>query len=559
MDNKFQNPNMNQFQNTTGQPAPQQGYPQPYPQQQPVNQPQQQAMNPQQQPVNQPKQQAMNQPQQQPLNRPGVVPPMGQMPPAQARGPQKPPKKPRNPRTKFIVFGILAALGLFFGIIIFRNVNLFIRSTGTFSLPGQPVVDESGSVTASNDDTDDSDSADDMMSMSNVTEMEHEAWDGKSRITCLAMGIDFRDWEANEKYARTDSMMLVTYDPVTERAGMLSIPRDLWVAIPNHDYGRINTAYFLGEAENLPGGGPQLAMETVELFLGVDIQYYAVINFDGFVDFIDAIDKLAIHVKEPITVDPIGPGNTVTLMEGVQDLDGATALAYARHRYTEGGDFERAQRQQDVLYAIYEQLIWQLPKLLANPEKLYSAVTKAVRTNLSIGDMVKLAWTVTDLEPWEISRAVIAPPYQVEMAKTTNGESILVPIPDKIREARDSIFGTSLAGSATLLEEGQDESVLVAKEAAKITLLNGTGNEDLFNRTVQYFQNYGITVVNQGPATNSYANGLEIFTGKPFTGKFLKSVLQVPVEFTKINYDPYSSVDFVVTITDAWANNNPMP
>lgn len=542
MDNKLMNQNMNQFQNAPGRAAPQPGQPQPYPQQQPqMNQP------------HAPQPQA-------PANRPGAVPPMNPIPPIQARGPQKPPKKPRNPRTKFIVFGVLAALGLFFGIIIFRNVNLFVRSTGTFSLPGQPVIDDSGAVTIADDELTESDLAAEAMSMSNVTEMEHEAWDGKSRITCLAMGLDFRDWEANEKFARTDSMMLVTYDPVTERAGMLSIPRDLWVAIPNHNYGRINTAYFLGEAENLPGGGPQLAMETVELFLGVDIQYYAVINFEGFVDFIDAIDKLAIHVKEPITVDPIGPANTVTLMEGVQDLDGATALAYARHRYTEGGDFERAQRQQDVLYAIYEQLIWQLPKLLANPEKLYSAVTKAVKTNLSIGDMVKLAWTVTDLEAWEISRAVIAPPYQVEMAKTTSGESILVPIPDKIREARDSIFGASIAGSpATLLEEGQDESILVSKEGAKVTLLNGTGNEDLFNRTVQYFQSYGITVVNQGPATNSYANGLEIFTGKPFTGKFLKSVLQVPVEFTKLTYDPYNSVDFVVTITDAWANNNPMP
>ena len=57
----------------------------------------------------------------------------------------------------------------------------------------------------------------------------------------------------------------------------------------------------------------------------------------------------------------------------------------------------------------------------------------------------------------------------------------------------------------------------------------------------------------------SYANGLEIITGKPFTGKFLRSVLNVPIEFVRMSYDPNSSIDFVVTITDAWANNNPMP
>ncbi len=473
---------------------------------------------------------------------------------------QKPPKakKPRNPRTKFIVFGVLTVLGIILGIFAFRTVNHYARTFSIVKLPGLPLVNESGEVTLRNDE--DEAGKESEISVADLAEMEHESWDGKSRITCLAMGLDYRDWEANERASRTDSMMLVTYDPVTGRAGMLSIPRDLWVSIPGHGYQRINTAYYLAEAENLPGGGPQLAIETVELFLGVDIQYYAVINFEGFADFIDAIDKLAINVKEDITVDPIGPANTVTLHAGVQDLDGATALAYARHRYTLGGDFERAQRQQDVLYAIYEQLIWQLPKLLANPQQLYDAVTKAVKTNLSISDMVKLAWTVTDLEPWEISRAVIAPPYQVELEKSPNGEDILVPIPDKIRESRDAIFGASVAASpATMLGEGQDESVLVAGEKARITLLNGASDPAIFDRTVAYFQTYGIEIANQGPAQNSYANGLEIITGKPFTGKFLRSVLNVPIEFVRMSYDPNSSIDFVVTITDAWANNNPMP
>lgn len=507
-------------------------------------------------------------------NQPNVPYPGGQLPPragAPAVSPgknagganpkQQKPKKPRNPRTKFIVFGVLTLLGLLIGIVLFRNVNYYARTLSVVRLPGLPVVDESGNVKIEdNSDPDDDGFSEKSVSMTDLADINREEWDGKSRITCLAMGLDYRDWEANEKHARTDSMMLVTYDPVTKRAGMLSIPRDLWVSIPNHGYQRINTAYFLAEAENLPGGGPELAMQTVELFLGVDIQYYAVINFEGFIDFIDAIDKLAIHVKEDITVDPIGPANTVTLRAGVQDLDGATALAYARHRYTEGGDFERAQRQQDVLYAIYEQLIWQLPKLLANPQQLYDAVTKAVKTNLSIGDMVKLAWTVTDLEPWQISRAVIAPPYQVELEKSPSGEDILVPIPDKIREARDTIFGSSIAASpATLLEEGQDESVLIAKEGARITLLNGSSNPDIFNKTVAYLQGYGITIVNQGPAQNSYANGLEIITGKPFTGKFLKTVMNIPIEAVRMNFDPYSDIDLVVTITDAWANNNPMP
>ena len=97
-------------------------------------------------------------------------------------------------------------------------------------------------------------------------------WDGANRVTILVMGLDYRDWEG-EGPSRTDTMMLLTMDPVSRTAGILSIPRDLWVNIPGFDYGKINTAYFLGELYNLEGGGPGLAIKTVEELLGVDINY----------------------------------------------------------------------------------------------------------------------------------------------------------------------------------------------------------------------------------------------------------------------------------------------
>ena len=74
-------------------------------------------------------------------------------------------------------------------------------------------------------------------------------------------------------------MILLTIDPLTKTAGMLSIPRDMWVNIPGFGYSRINTAYSLGEGSKLPGGGPELARKTVEQFIGVPIQYYAQIDF----------------------------------------------------------------------------------------------------------------------------------------------------------------------------------------------------------------------------------------------------------------------------------------
>ena len=85
-------------------------------------------------------------------------------------------------------------------------------------------------------------------------------------------------------------------DAATNTAGILSLPRDLWVNIPGYGYGKINTAYYLGDAYDEPGGGPGLAIATVEDFLGVPINYYAQIDFSAFERFIDEIGGIEIEV-----------------------------------------------------------------------------------------------------------------------------------------------------------------------------------------------------------------------------------------------------------------------
>ena len=109
------------------------------------------------------------------------------------------------------------------------------------------------------------------------------AWDGASRITVLLIGLDYRDWVAGEGAPRSDSMILLTIDPVAKTAGTLSIPRDMWVNIPGFGYSRINTAYSSGEGNKLPGGGHELARITVAQGIGVRGQYPAQADFHTFV------------------------------------------------------------------------------------------------------------------------------------------------------------------------------------------------------------------------------------------------------------------------------------
>ncbi len=506
------------------------------------------------------------------MNQPGPIPPQnGPQPQKDKKAPKaakKAEKKALN-KKKWVTLGIFAVLGLVLGVAAFLIVNRYAKQLTVIELPGAPIIASTNNTVNADTDGDgvmDVVDVSDSLDLTQMTTQKGEAWDGKNRITCLAMGLDYRDWIENDGTPRSDSMMLLTYDPSTKYAGMLSIPRDLWVMIPDHGYGRINTAYSLGEGEHLPGvngkpgGGPGLAMRTVELFLGVDIQYYAVIDFYGFIDFIDTIDKLAINVRHDITVDPLGEGNTVRLQSGVQDLDGATALAYARYRYTEGGDFERAQRQQDVIMALFEQMKWQLPELLATKsDQLFACIQKAVKSNLSLSDMLKLAWTAVDLDVWYIKRAVIAPPEQVLYDTSVDGQQILVPIPDRIREARDSIFAYEFGAGATITDAEYSQEQRLVDEGATITLMNGSTVPGAAERTAAYLQQFGIKIASIGTGSTGAYNSLEIRKGTPYTAKFLTELMSIPTGAITMNYDPNSDVDLVLTITDAWANAGIMP
>jgi LCP family protein required for cell wall assembly len=150
-------------------------------------------------------------------------------------------------------------------------------------------------------------------------------------------------------------MILFTVDPQTKTAGMLSIPRDLWVNIPGFGFSRINTAYASGEGNQLPGGGPGLAMKTVEQVIGVPIQYYGQIDFHAFEEAIDAIGGLYICIPEKVRIDPIGDKKPRNLKPGCQNLWGYEVLAYARNRYTQEGDVDRSKRQQLVIMALRDQ------------------------------------------------------------------------------------------------------------------------------------------------------------------------------------------------------------
>ncbi len=284
-----------------------------------------------------------------------------------------------------------------------------------------------------------------------------QPWDGKARVTVLLMGLDYRDWVRGKGAPRTDTMMLISVDPLTRRVSMLSIPRDLWVEIPGFGHNRINTAYMFGEAYRLPGGGPALAVQTVEDLIGVPIQYYAVIDFSTFERLIDEIGGIEVLVKQRIKISPIGRQSR-WLEAKPYHLDGAEALAYARVRKGAGDDFGRAERQQQVALAILDRVVGfdMLPSLIAKAPALYQELAAGVRTNMTLDDMVSLAWLGLNIPKENILRGVIGPPNMVGFNTRPDGAKVLRPVPDQIRALRDELFvDTSAIGPVPPGEGGE--------------------------------------------------------------------------------------------------------
>jgi LCP family protein required for cell wall assembly len=384
-----------------------------------------------------------------------------------------------------------------------------------------------------------------------------DPWNGTDRVTILLMGLDYRDWEEGEGPSRTDSMMLVTIDPISLTAGMLSIPRDLWVEIPAYGHGRINTAYFLGEKDRLPGGGPALAVKTVERFLGVPIQYYVQIDFGAFVRMIDEIGGVEVDVPQEMRVDPIGPNNVVYLEPGVQILSGEVTLGYARQRKTEGGDFDRAQRQQQVAIAIRDRVLSldMVPTLVAKSPALYQELAAGIHTNLSLDQMLSLGLLALKVPAGQMSRGVIAPPYNVTFEKVLYGgeeAEVLKPVPDQIRLLRDEIFTeTGAIGPSISVEEPAEASKV---EDARLAVLNGAGESGIAGSTADILRELGLNIVEVANADRmDYPQTRLIdYTGNPYTTQYLLELMDLTQSQILIQPVEDSDIDVAVVMGYDW-------
>ena len=344
-------------------------------------------------------------------------------------------------------------------------------------------------------------------------------WSKQERVNILLLGLDTRV----PGDSRSDTMILVSIDPAAKTTALISIPRDLWVPIPGFGENRINAAYQFGETNGVAGGGPGLAMQTVEQNFGVPVHYFAQVDFEGFRGIVDALGGVTIDVPRPL-IDNEYPSDTGSAYQrlyipmGLQHMDGRTALQYVRSRHADS-DLGRNDRQQAMLLALREQ--GTQISVLGKIDGILGELKGAVRTDLSftqVGSLAKLAQGIS-----RDSVHQLAVGGDLVEDGNVNGAAVLLPHWDAIRTAVQALTG----GAAP------------QAEAATVGVLNGTDTAGLARQTAERLRNAGFTVpdeaVGNPPDAGAGRYPLTRITdysagSKPATLRRLLDVLKLPAD-----------------------------
>jgi LCP family protein required for cell wall assembly len=375
-------------------------------------------------------------------------------------------------------------------------------------------------------------------------------------INILLLGSDQTD---TGSVGRTDVIVVVSIDPELPSVALLSVPRDLYVWIPNHGFDRINTTYNHGVRDHYPGGGAELLKETVEYNFGIHVHYYVQVGFDGFVRIVDTLGGVNVAVECPLSdtfPDPDSPtGQTdVDWLPGIQHLDGKHALWYARSRWNTN-DFDRNRRQQQVLRSLYGQILT-LDVIPRIPE-LWQVLNENVSTDLPLDELLYLANVGARLDMMNLKGRFVGRNV-VQSWVAPNGAYVLVPY----YEALGPMVSEALAPPA---------SARAQQRAFRVQVWNSTSEEGLGYVAAERLRWEGFEVVNVGPADTAYertqivdfttsSKGSAIYRLMRLYGRYGGDVISQPTEGSAVDFGVILGADYDPCFsTKVYWNPDPLP
>ncbi len=380
-------------------------------------------------------------------------------------------------------------------------------------------------------------------------------WNGTDKLNILLIGADQRPKEGT---FNTDTLIVVSIDPNTKQVAMYSLPRDtVDVPIPSGPARSVFGAAYRGKINSLwlnsryrsdafqgtdkTRGFNALKATLGELY-GLDIQYYLMVNFQGFQNIVDTLGGVTINVQNPV-LDDHYPGDhgaslRVYIPAGVQHMTGAQALIYARSRHT-SSDFDRAQRQQRVILSLREQANPQA--IMSNLTQLLKDLKSSFKTDIPLAKLPQLIGLSSKIDSTKIRSFVFSPPRFATNATDERG-SIVVPNVSRIRQAVATAF------KLDPVIEKQREAV--AGEDGVIWVVNGTGQVGQATSIAGYLEYLGLTASapTKRPDGTTTQTRIRVYNGReselPATIALLENVFNVKATYLD---DPSVTVDVIVT------------
>jgi LCP family protein required for cell wall assembly len=281
-----------------------------------------------------------------------------------------------------------------------------------------------------------------------------------SAQTILLIGSDHRQRSGDG--SRSDTVLLARVQPKRHRIALLSIPRDLYVAIPGHSHDRINMAFRYG--------GERLLTHVVRETLGVEIDHFVEVDFHGFKDIVQTLGGVWFPVDRRYYNKNVGTAETnyanIDLQPGYQKLDGAQALAFARYRHDDS-DFVRAARQQLLLRVVAQDALgdkWDIFRMRRLARELAKATTSDIS---SLGEVLSLARAVHETP----SSRIVRVPFQATDV-VLYGADYVASTPEQLRATVRAWEGATVARRPRVRAPGTRR---VAAPPAALPSDGGTG------------------------------------------------------------------------------------
>jgi LCP family protein required for cell wall assembly len=483
--------------------------------------------------------------------------------------------RPRIPVQPLSVAGLLAVLLVMaFGHVALARYDVIAINTADCIFDPNQDCTASGSPGAS-DDTTESPTPDVSISLppegSALPNETAPPWNGRDRLNILLIGADEQEGGHN-----TDTLIVVSIDPISKQVAMFSLPRDM-VDIPlppgparsviGATYpSKINSLFVRvrNRADLFPGTSRTRGYNALKSVLGnlygLDVKYFVEVNFAGFIKVVNALGGVTINVQSPL-IDEDYPGPhgrlRIYIPSGVQHMTGEQALIYARSRHGKFGrgssDYDRGQRQQRILLSLREQL--NISTVLPRINDLASAMSQAVRTDIPRDLLPQLLGLADSIDTKTIRSYVFAPPRYGREGSRNGLGFIIEPYVARIRSAVKQAFVIDPALEAT--------REAVADEGAKVWVLNGAGSAGQAARIAAYLEYQGLTV--SAPATRppqpaGSGTRIVVYNGAedrlPATVKLLQQVFDTTIV---PETNPTATVDIVITVGRSTPELTPPP